>query len=92
MVRIADVEELRISESVPIELKRIAIAVADELDYARTAEKLNTTSCEFCGSRLMHSKPTLFLHLQAETEESGVDGRGSIPHQSRCGSIGYDRR
>lgn len=32
------------SESVPIELKRIAIAVADELDYARAAEKLNTTS------------------------------------------------
>ena len=32
------------SESVPIELKRIAIAVAGELDYARAAEKLNTTS------------------------------------------------
>lgn len=34
------------SESVPIGLKRVAIALADELDYARAAEKLNITSAE----------------------------------------------
>jgi DNA-binding transcriptional LysR family regulator len=35
-----------VSESITIALKRAAIALADELDYARAAEKLNITSAE----------------------------------------------
>ncbi len=34
------------SESIDIGMKRAAIALADELDYARAAEKLNITSAE----------------------------------------------
>lgn len=34
------------SESIPIELKRAAIALADELDHSRAAEKLNVTPTE----------------------------------------------
>lgn len=34
------------SESIPIELKRAAIALADELDHSRAAEKLNVTPAE----------------------------------------------
>ncbi len=34
------------SESIAIGLKRAAIALADELDYARAAEKLNLTDKE----------------------------------------------
>jgi DNA-binding transcriptional LysR family regulator len=40
------VEELQVPESVPIELKRFAITLADEVDVARAAEKLNTTSAD----------------------------------------------
>lgn len=34
------------SEFIPIELKRAAIMLADELDYSQAAEKLDTTSPE----------------------------------------------
>ncbi len=34
------------SESIDIDMKRAAIALADELDYARAAEKLNITGAE----------------------------------------------
>lgn len=34
------------SESISIDQKRAAIALADELDYARAAEQLNITSAE----------------------------------------------
>ncbi len=38
--RTAQIEELRVSESIPIGLKRAAITLVDELDDARAAEKL----------------------------------------------------
>ncbi len=34
------------SESISIDLKRAAIALAEQLDYARAAEQLNITSAE----------------------------------------------
>jgi DNA-binding transcriptional LysR family regulator len=41
-----NIEELRVSESVAISLKRAAIILAEELDYARAAEKLHIVSAE----------------------------------------------
>jgi hypothetical protein len=40
------IEELRVSESIAIGLKRAAIILADELDYMRAAEKLSIPSVE----------------------------------------------
>jgi DNA-binding transcriptional LysR family regulator len=40
------VEELQVPESVPIELKRSAITLADELDVARAVKKLSTTAAD----------------------------------------------
>jgi DNA-binding transcriptional LysR family regulator len=47
-----------VSESIAISLKRAAIILADELDYAQAAEKLNITRRE-----LREQVSTLEMHL-----------------------------
>lgn len=50
------------SESIPIGLKRAAIVLAKELDYARAAEKLNTTSAEL-RKQISMLESQLYFHI-----------------------------
>lgn len=50
------------SESIPIALKRAAIVLTDELDYARAAEKLNLTSSEL-RKQVSTLETQLCLHI-----------------------------
>ena len=45
-VEIREVQESQLSEAISIGLKRAAIALAEQLDYARAAEQLNIPSAE----------------------------------------------
>lgn len=50
------------SELLAIGLKRVAIALADELDYSKAAEKLNVTSAEL-KRQIVSLETQLCLHI-----------------------------
>lgn len=50
------------SESVPIGLKRVAIALAEQLDYARAAEQLNIPSAEL-RKQVSALEAQLYFHI-----------------------------
>jgi DNA-binding transcriptional LysR family regulator len=51
-----------VPESIDVNLKRAAVALADELDYARAAEKLNIDSTDL-KKQVFELEKTLCLHI-----------------------------
>lgn len=55
-------KELRVSESIAIGLKRVAIILAEDLDYSRAAEKLGLTSVEL-RQQISALEAQLYFHI-----------------------------
>ena len=62
------IEELKVSESIAIGLKRAAIVLGDELQYARAAERLNITAAEL-QERISELETQLCFHIFNATQE-----------------------
>jgi DNA-binding transcriptional LysR family regulator len=90
-------EELRVSESIAIGLKRVAIILAEDLDYSRAAEKLGLTSVEL-RKQISALEAQLYFHIfkpRQKTVELTEEGqflievfRKSVALHDRNGSKG----
>lgn len=77
------------SESIPIDLRRAAIALAEELDYARAADRLHLTAAEL-RTRISALETQLCLYIfkpQQEAVELMREGRFLI--RAFKGSLGW---
>jgi DNA-binding transcriptional LysR family regulator len=71
---------LSVPESISIDLKRAAIALAEEWDYARAAEQLNITSAEL-RKQVSALETLLCLRIfKPPAEEGRADEGGTVSH------------